>query len=518
MKKAVFLLIILLGIGIAISQINQTEMQKNQTQNSSFAIILKPYYFVNETFNFNVDPELNFTEFNILNGSLEIAARNISYDYILNLPPGMYYLAATGFYGGENYTNLTSFEVIEPEIQVYPENVYYNQSFFVLIRDYVGKFFEVIAYPKFSYNFTTLNETTTLEFSIDEPGNYTVFVNGKAFSIQVLSKTEEVEKELSISLTKNAFVMENVSITVNGTPNTEFSLEFIYQNVSVMHLVGVTDENGFYYKELYFENPGDYKVVFEYDGISINDTISVNQRVVNFTVDDLKDNYEDGNVSFSVIGPEMKDFSIHFFSENLTKVYFVRTNSKGMLRFEDHFDPGEYNLTLVYEGNVVFEHSFLVGLKKNDSFEMINHELSYGNVLGDDSYVELDGDAVGDDFVFLIKGRNVTIDCRGNKIISNNTGIIVEDSNIVRLVNCSLEGNRIGVLVKNSRNVRIEGLITFDNSNGIIAKNSSDLSVFDSDLTGVEFYGLLLFSSTGEAINSKIKTSTNVDVLYSLKN
>jgi hypothetical protein len=502
MKRAAFLLIILLGFGIAISQINQNE------SNSSIALTLKPYYFVNETFNFSVNPELNFSAFNILNSSFERVAENISSNYSLDLPPGTYYLETNWFFDGKNYTNLTIFEVVEPEIDVYPRVVFVNESFFVLIKDHPNKFFGIKIYPKFFYNFTSFNETTILEFNLDESGNYTVFVNEKSFDVQVLPYIGDFKKkaELSIEISSNdVFTGEILPISVKGTPDTFFNLELFFEGIKIMQIIDKTDEHGFYFNNVSLKNPGNYELLLEYDGNVINESIKVMDIPVNFKIDNLKSS---GNVSFDVVGPPLKDFSLYFDAGNLSKIYYMRTGSDGKCEFSDYFNEGEYNLSIVYEGKKMLETKISVKpIEKASS-----------NIVLDNSYLELDYDASGDGFAIYIKGNNITLDCKGKKVISNNIGIIVEGSSMVRLMNCFLENNKIGVLIENSSSVKIVGFNTFNNTNGIVAKNSSDVSVRDSDLTGVEFYGVLLFSSSGNVSNSMVKTNTNIDVLYSLKN
>jgi parallel beta-helix repeat protein len=506
MKKLIFLLAILLGIGISLSGIdNSTE------DNVTIQIMLKPYYFINETFNFTIQPVFDAIEFNILNNSSEYVARNITNNFTLDLPAGIYYLETKIL--DKNYTNITSFEIIEPEIDVYPRVIFVNESFFVFIRDYSPKFFEIKIYPEVFYNFTSFNETTILEFSLNESGNYTVFVNEMQFNIQVLPYLGEYseKKYLNMSLSSNKVLPgENITIAINGSSNTSFNLELFYNGTNIMQIIDKTNEEGFYSTNISLEQTGIYELLLEYDESRINETITV--YPANFTVDGLKEIYESSNVSFIIHGPPLKDFSLYFATLNLSKVYSMRTDAKGEAEFSDFFDEGEYNLTIVYEGNTMFETNFSVKIFSNESYEAVA-----SNGLGDDSYLELDEDVLGDNSAILIRGRNITLDCKGHRIVSNNTGIVIENSNMVRLTNCLLESNKIGVLIKDSSDIRITNFSTFSNTNGIIAKNSSDVIVYDSDLTGVEFYGFLLFSSTGDAMSSKIKTSTNIDILYALK-
>jgi len=506
MKKIIlFLLVMLLGIGISLSEIDEIK------EGNVIQVTLKSYYFVNETFNFSLQPPFNSTEFNIINNSSEYVAMNVTSNFTLDLPPGIYYLETK--IHDENYTNITAFEIIEPEIDVFPRVVFVNESFFVFIKDYYPKPFEIKIYPKVFYNFTSFNETTIIEFSLNESGNYTVFVNEKEFELQVLPYFSEypTKKELNMSLSsKKVLPEENITITVNGSPDTSFNLEIFFEGANIMHIIDKTNEEGFYSTNISFKDTGVYELIFEYDEGGMNETIIV--EAVNFSIENLKEVYETNNVSFTIFGPPSKDFSLYFNTWNFSKVYYISTSSTGKAEFSDFFDEGEYNLSIIYEESIILEASFSVKIFVNESYEEILQ-----NILGDDTYLELEEDMVGDDFAILIKGRNVTLDCKGHRILSNNTGIIIEDSSMIRLTSCILEGNKIGVLIKDSSDVRIDNFFTFSNTNGIIAKNSNDVMVFDSDLTGVDFFGFLLFSSTGDAINSKIKTSTNIDILYSLK-
>lgn len=517
MKVFFVLCISLLFLGIVISQYVQNEIdyyindtkelkteEKNQTSNENyFKISLRDYYYVNEIFNFNFSSIYHAT-FNILNSSMDYIAENINSNFILNLLPGDYYIEIN--IPELNYTNYTYFQILSPEIKVYPREIYVNENVFVFVKDYIGKNFSIIIEPEGKiFNFVKLNESEVFSFNFENEGNYTIFVDQNIYYVNVLKKKEYSFLNFSFA-DRDFFSNQNISFIINGSAYTSFNFSVISENIVVFQIKGITDQDGFYNGFVYFEMPGNYSVYFEYG--EVKDIYSIEVKdMFNFNIYDFLENYE-RNVSFLIIGPPLADFYLYFYKETYTKTYYLRTGSSGLIYFEDIFENGEYNMSLVYKEKIVTSKSFFVGSKNN-----INE------ISGDNIIYKLDNDILSDDIGIFIVGNNILLDCGGHSIIGKNFAIFVENSKNVELKSCVIENSDIGLLISNSENITVSDFSTNDNSNGIIIKYSRNIKVINSNLTGNRFYGLLFFSVENPIVeNTKVKTNTNFEILEKIKN
>ncbi len=534
MKRHYFLLLILLGTSLVISQYVGNEINNNNSEEQlknlneiqinipewqiddnasinviseglqnvlNYSIETKPYYFVNETFNFSIYSDSAYIV-NILVNNSNYLFQNISNNFTLDLRPGVYLMEVV--FTEKNHTNYTSFEVLPGEMEIYPKKVFVNENITLHVRDYIGKSFEIRIIPSdMTFNIINTNESFDFNLSFDNEGNYTIFVNENVFSIEVLNK-----EVLSLKLDKNiAFVNQSINFQINGTPNTFFNLSIAARDVVFIQIKGFTNDQGFYNSSFLVEYPGNYTAIFEYGKNIHYEDIVVMKEFKAFSIDNVKNIYG-RNVFFYVSGPPSTDFYLYFSSENYTKVYYLRTNSFGMHSFEDEFDIGIYNLTLTYDGFSV-----------SKMFSVFDKEKNIIGVLGDDTVLELTEDVVSDDIGINIQGNNVTLNCNGFKIKARNFGILIQDSSSVNIQDCVIADSDIGIMIKNSQDVSIYKISTLNNSNGVIAMHTKNISLFDSDLTENEYYGLLLFAVSNPIVErTSVKTNTNLDILSKLKN
>ncbi|MEM5776851.1 MAG: hypothetical protein QXJ06_00185 [Candidatus Aenigmatarchaeota archaeon] len=510
MKFFLVVCVALLFLGIVLSQYAQNEVNNieelNQNINENyFNISIRDYYFVNETLNLNFSSEY-FAKFSILNSSMDYIAENISSNFVFNMLPGNYYLEIE--IPELNYTNYTSFQILSPQIEVYPREIYVNESVFVFIKDYIGKNFTILIEPEGKIlNFLKLNETDVLSFNFQNEGNYTISVNEKKYNITVLKKENNI---LNLSFVdENFFVNKNISFVINGSAYTSFNFSVSFRDLVIFQIKGMTNEDGFYNGFIYFEIPGNYTINFEYSDINENYFIEI-KDFSDFNIDDFKINYEK-NVSFLIKGPALTDFYLYFSSGNYTKVYYLRTNSEGKNYFEDIFEEGEYNLNLISKDRVFINLNFSVGLDK------ISSEMN-DEIIGNNIFYKLDHDIISEDIGIFIRGNNITLDCGGYLIKSKIFAIFVRNSTNINLNNCIVQNSDIGLFIINSENIIISNFLVTNNSNGIIAKQSKNIKVINSDLAENEFYGLLFFSVENPVVeNTNVMTNTNFEVLEKIK-
>ncbi|MBU5688613.1 MAG: right-handed parallel beta-helix repeat-containing protein [Candidatus Aenigmarchaeota archaeon] len=508
----------LVFLGVVISQYVQDETdgfnetlglnqsnEENQSINQNYInLTLREYYFINQTFDFNFSSNYSI-QFSILNYSMNYIAENITNSFVLDLLPGYYYLEV--YIPELNYTNYTNFNVLLPEIEVYPKQIYVNENVSILIKDFVGKNYSIIIEPDGRiFNFLKVNESEIFHFSFENEGNYTIYINGIGYNLSVLKENEEKILNLSFE-EKHFFVGKNISFTINGSAYTDFNFSVFYEDVVFIQIMGSTDQEGFYNGFLYFELPGNYTAVFEYQNFKEEYYIKVD-NIDEFQIYNLMENYEK-NVSFLITGPALANFYLYFEKENYTKFYYLKTDSFGNFYFEDVFEEGEYNIKLVYEDEIVLSSNFFVKDENTGKYKII----------GNDIFYELNEDVFSDDVGIYIKGKNITLDCKGHSVKGVDYAIFVDNSENIELRNCVIENSDTGLIINRSEFVSIFGFVSNKNSNGVIAKYSKNIKVVDSDLSENEFYGLLFFSTENtDVLNSKVKTNINFEIIEKIKN
>ncbi|MFH8080596.1 MAG: NosD domain-containing protein [Candidatus Aenigmatarchaeota archaeon] len=500
MKK--FLPLFLLLFSLALSQNAEdfnitvetnvtTEIEKNENAD------LKPYYFIGEAIS------MNSAIINIMNESYDYIVSNITENFTVNLTPGYYYLEVF-LPDGNKITH--PFTVIQPEIDVAPRILFVNETLKIFVRDYVGKNFH-IQLAENVYDFVNLNETSTFSLIIENSGNYTLYVNNESFEIQVLPRLPEKKSvKLNLSLNNYAYKNQKIDFNISGDPNTTFNLSIILNDNMVMQLMDKTSEEGLYFGNLYFEEEGSYTVIFSYESEIEVYNLTVLKYPQNFTILNLYDFYEK-NVTFTLKGPPLTQFYLYFTSKNFTKVYFLQTSEEGSYEFEDEFEKGEYELSLIVEDETVLSKTIYVNTTR---------EVAAEDFLND-TILHLNEDVLSNETAFILKGRNITFDCNGHKIEAN-ISIEVNDAEDVEIKSCIIENSYIAIFIENSKNVKVRNIKTINNLNGVIVKNSENVTISDSDLSDNEFYGLLFFNVKNPNVeNTNVTTKTNVEMIVRLK-
>jgi len=187
-----------------------------------------------------------------------------SFSSLLKLKEGNYTLIASS---GELETSL-NFEVIEAPFNLSLEKNCFktNETVRIFVQGEAEKEFVLEIFGPIIENFTLkTNEegSYTFERSFSIPGNYTARVLGSEVSFEVFEEKPEVN--LKIKANETYWLEENISLEIEGSAETEFSLDIEKDEAKILSFFGKTNSSGL--SEISFQvfEEGNYTARLNYE-------------------------------------------------------------------------------------------------------------------------------------------------------------------------------------------------------------------------------------------------------------
>jgi parallel beta-helix repeat protein len=383
MKHIAFILIALVLILFIQFSISQNE--SSQVLIEIFS--LKPTYFLGEEINgeawfgfSNSTPLQNFPlKIELSSGSLrytlltytnESGKATFSFG---NLTTGNYQLIVTGNYSGEEIKNSSSFTVEEPKFEIFLEKEKYkaNETLTFYIKGPPNKnfvFFISNEILNISFNLSTdENGGCLLNYTFEIPGNYSAKIGENEVNFEILKEEKLIEAELEVEAKEKYYLNENVDILVNGTPETNFSLEILAPtNFTVFSIIASTNSSGKYSTNFKPNQTGNYTIILSFENTSKSKSFLVEKVEVKFEISIPKKEFElfEG-VNITIFGSANSSFLLRISSNTHEEIYNLTTNSGGSTSLI--FQPtkiGEYEVDVVYENLTVVRSSFSVVEKR----------------------------------------------------------------------------------------------------------------------------------------------------------
>ena len=118
----------------------------------------------------------------------------------------------------------------------------------------------------------------------------------------------------------------------------------------------------------------------------------------------------------------------------------------------------------------------------------------------------------------FIKGKNITVNCKGNGIFSSlggGIGIEISKSSFVTIENCWVEGWEEGIVVENSKNITLLGdVIVYNEGDGINFSKSKNTTIQNTVSEGNGISGFVEYKGSNTTIeDSSIIDNGDVDIL-----
>jgi parallel beta-helix repeat protein len=458
-----------------------------------------------------------------------------------NLLAGNYTLAAILNYNDSIFQNSTEFIIKNTEM-FYEKNQYsINETIY----------FRISGLPEKQYNLTFLgpiietfavttddNGVCLFNTSFETPGNYTIELEGLEFYVEILPmEVEEVEPNLYLSVGNIFDVNETISLTVRGTPDTNYTLTITSPlNTTVFDVNDVLNTDGNSYTTNLI-TPGTYVVEIKYLDKNITRTLDVVEKEINFIISLSKKQFPISEpVNFTIFGPINTDFITEIKTKNQTLIYDFTTDKNGIFPFSSKFDfPDNYTINIILNGVIVATDDFEIYQENiteiiNETMQLFNYTMNVSDdeivtlpfyAMRSNAYYYLSNDLEStNDGIIFSSMTNITLDCQGNKIHGLNTGygVKTENSYQVTLLNCNIENFDVGMLFKDSNNNILNDNTVSKNKEGVLFLDSNDNILTNNTVIDNSNQGILFYSSFNNTVlDNIVKSSLTISTLEKIE-
>lgn len=501
----------------------------------------KEFYYKGDVVNFKAIININNTPLQNTNITFQIMKENSTYfltgqtdingTYFSNvtiLNSGNYTITVLLNYTENIYQNTTKFEVREPEI-ILEKNIYFiNETIKIIVIDSPRKYFNInISGPMIQSSvFYHEDEISIFNLSIPISGNYTIKINDVSFDIEILPYLGLLPRKVDLDILLNESYLKNeiINLEINGTPNSEFSLNIQNpNNITILDFKSITDDNGYFTYQISFNNTGNYTVILSFSNKTLEKYFNVYELLPDFKISlENRTFILPQNVSVFITSKPQTNFILKVWSIDKSYIFNLSTDEKGEQNFTNVFDPGNYSISLYFDEKELLNDWFEVINQtiKVEEIEIFNRtENSYYYINSSDYQLYLSEDIESENSGIIIsRANNIVIDCLDKLIDAKKYGIIVEYSSNIEIKNCNIQKSTIGIFFKDSNNIKILNNTITRNTQGIIIFNSSNIDLYNNIAIDNEYYGVLLYLSFNySTINNLITSRSDISIFDILK-